>query len=396
VVEIPNLGARANKQWQYLAERWVFGVRNPEPPPATPGERRWFVGYAPLSYAYRLFVSFGIALFVAQKFFFVGVAFGIWTLAQGVLWPLLKGLRALATGPQFADKGGRVRAVLASGAVLLALLLFVLPLPFHTSSEGVLWLPERAILRAQTACFVRQVLAEPGALVQPGQAVVESVEPGLAARIEAQRAKVEEIGAQVDAAWAVSQSRVQQLQQEATREQAALVRLEDEAQHLTLRAAMAGTLLLDRAADLPGRYLRKGEVIGYLRTDEPPLVRVVVPQSDVEQVRLTTTGVEVRLPQALGDTWAAEMKRGVPSATRQLPSATLGAHGGGAVPTDPRDDKGVATLESVFEFELQLPADVPHEYLGSRVYVRFEHAPEPVGLRMLRAVRRAFLSYFHV
>lgn len=396
LVEIPNLGARANKQWQYLAERWVFGVRKPEPPPATAGERRWFVAYAPLSYVYRLFVSFGIAIFVAQKFFLVGVAFGLWTVAQGVFWPIFKGLRALATGAQFADRGRRVRGVLAGGTVLALLLLFVLPMPFHTVSEGVLWLPERAILRAGSAGFVRQVLAEPGAVLQPGEAVVESVEPGLAARIEAQRARVEEIGAQVDAAWAVSQSRVQQLEQEAAHEQASLARLEDEAQRLTLRAGAAGTLLLDRPADLPGRYLRKGEVVGYLRTGDPPLVRVVVPQSDVEQVRLTATAVEVRMPQSLGDSWHAELKRGVPAATKQLPSAVLGTHGGGQVPTDPRDEKGVATLESVFEFELQLPSDVPHDYLGSRVHVRFEHAPEPLGLRLLRALRRAFLSYFHV
>jgi putative peptide zinc metalloprotease protein len=44
-VEIPNLGTRANRFWQYLAERWLFGVRGAECAPATAGERRWFIGY---------------------------------------------------------------------------------------------------------------------------------------------------------------------------------------------------------------------------------------------------------------------------------------------------------------------------------------------------------------
>ena len=39
---------------------------------------------------------------------------------------------------------------------------------------------------------------------------------------------------------------------------------------------------------------------------------------------------------------------------------------------------------------------VPHDFLGSRVYVRFEHPPEPVGSALWRAVRRLFLSQFQV
>ena len=52
------------------------------------------------------------------------------------------------------------------------------------------------------------------------------------------------------------------------------------------------------------------------------------------------------------------------------------------------------TLESLFEFELALPDTVRADYLGSRVYVRFEHPPEPIGLRMWQALRRLFLSQF--
>ena len=86
----------------------------------------------------------------------------------------------------------------------------------------------------------------------------------------------------------------------------------------------------------------------------------------------------------------------LPAATRTLPSAVLGGGGGGEMAVDPRDSKGLTTLQSVFEFELELPRGLPHRYLGSRVHVRFEHQPEAVGLRGWRALRRAFLSYFQV
>jgi putative peptide zinc metalloprotease protein len=277
-----------------------------------------------------------------------------------------------------------------------ALGLFVLPMPYHTSSEGVVWLPEQAILRAGSGGFVREVLLPSGAAVVPGQTVIQSVEPGLTARVDVQRAKVDEIRVQFDAAWIASQVRAQQLEQDLARETATLVRLQDEADRLTLRSSLAGTLLIDKAVDLTGRYLRKGDVVAYVLTGAPPLVRVVVPQSEVDVVRLATRRIEVKVPQSIGETWVARLSRSVPAAARQLPSAVLGSMGGGPTTVDPGDQKGLATLESVFEFELELPQQMPHEWLGSRVFVRFEHVAEPVGLRLARGLRRAFLSHFQV
>lgn len=396
LIEIPNLGPRARQYCLERAEQRLFGVVPDEPMAVTPGERRWFLGYQPLSAVYRLMVSLGIALFVAQQFFFIGVALAAVSLVQGFAWPVLKAGHALMTAPRFAARGVRVRRVLAAGAVVAGLLLFVLPLPYHTHAEGVLWLPERAIVRAATAGFVQQVVAAPGQALAAGQPVVQTMEPALDARLQAQAAKVEETAAQVDAAWMVSQAHAQQLLKDLEREQAALARLQDEADQLTLRAGTAGILLMDKAADLPGRWLRKGEVVGYLRTADRPLVRVVVPQSDVDTVRLGTQAVEVRLPQRLHEVWPATLLRGVPAASRQLPSAVLGSQGGGQLVTDPQDQQGLRTLESVFEFELQLSFEVPHDFLGSRVHVRFEHPAEPIALRAWRALRRTFLSTLHV
>jgi putative peptide zinc metalloprotease protein len=396
LIEIPNLGQRARQYCLQRLEQRVFGVVPDEPMAVTPGERRWFLGYQPLAAVYRLMVSLGIALFISQQFFFIGMALAAFSLGQGVVWPLLKGLHALFTAPRFAARAKRVRGVLAGTAVVAGLLLFVLPLPYHTQAEGVLWLPERAIVRASTAGFVQQVLAQPGQAVAAGHAIVQTVEPALDARLQAQAAKVEETDAQVDAAWMVSQARAQQLTKEREREQAALNRLQDEADQLTLRAGTDGILLMDKSADLPGRWLRKGEVVAYLRTADKPLVRVSVPQSDVDTVKLGTQAVEVRFPQRMHEVWPATLVRGVPAAGRQLSSAVLGSKGGGPFVTDPQDEQGLRTLESVFEFELQLSFEVPHEFLGSRVFVRFEHPAEPIGLRAWRALRRSLLSTLHV
>ena len=54
-------------------------------------------------------------------------------------------------------------------------------------------------------------------------------------------------------------------------------------------------------------------------------------------------------------------------------------------------------IELLFPTVLEVAPDtVRADYLGSRVHVRFEHPPEPIGVRMWQALRRLFLSQFHV
>jgi len=395
-VEIPNLATRANKHWQHLAERHLFGVTQSEPPPATDGERRWFIAYAPLAFAYRMFVLFGISIFIAQQYFFVGVLLALWGLTASLGVPIYKGIVALATGPQFAARAVRVRSVFAGIAVGLLVLLFVVPLPRHTEAEGVVWLPEQAILRAGASGFIDAVPARAGQVVQTGDVIARSQDPELVSRLAAQQARLEEARARFDAAWGVRPAQAGQLEEDVRREQAGVDRLLDEATQLTLRAQARGTLLIEQADDLPGRFVKKGEVVGYVVGNHTPLVRVVVRQAQVDLVRLATRGVQVRLPQDMAAIHTARLVREVPKAGRELPSAALGQGGGGQIPIDPSDSGGTKTLESLFEFELELPSEVPAHYLGSRVFVRFAHPAEPIGIRLWQGLRRLFLSQFHV
>lgn len=395
-LEIPNLATRANRHWQHLAEKHLFGVTQSEPPPATAGERRWFIAYAPLALAYRLFVLFGISVFIAQQYFFVGVLLALWGLSASLGVPIYKGIAAVMTGPQFAARAVRVRTVMGVLVLGLLLFLFVVPLPRHTEAEGVVWLPEQAILRAGASGFIQDVPARAGQSVTAGQVVAHSQDPALVSSLAAQQARLEEARARFEAAWGVRPAQAGQLEEDMRREQAGVDRLLDEAAQLTLRAQAGGTLLIDQPDDLPGRFVKKGDVIGYVIGQYTPLVRVVVQQSQVDLVRLATRAVDIRLPQDVATIHSARLVREVPKAGRDLPSPALGQSGGGLIAMDPSDEKGTKALESLFEFELALPDTVRADYLGSRVFVRFEHPREPVGVRLWQGLRRLFLSQFHV
>lgn len=395
-IEVPNLGSRSIKYWQYLAEHYLLDLPQSELPPSTAGERRWFLFYAPAAFAYRMSVLFAISLLIAQQYFFIGVLLAVWGVVASLGIPLLKMFHAMFAEHRFEARTMRVRTVLIWGGLGLYLVFFVIPVPHHTLVEGVLWLPEEAILRAGSAGFVVRVEAQPGAQLSPGMPVMHNRDPALAASLDAQLARLEEARARFDAAWGVKPAQAAQLEEAVQREQAGVDNLTERLSRLTVRAQVAGTLLMERPDDMPGRYLEKGQVVGYVKGDQTATVRVVVAQEDVDLVRLATRGVEVMLPHDTGTVWSARLVREVPAAGRELPSPALGQRGGGNIVTNPSDENGVKSMQSLFEFELDLPTDAPAHYLGSRVHVRFEHPPTPLGVRVWRGLRRLFLSQFHV
>ncbi|MDH5210696.1 MAG: HlyD family efflux transporter periplasmic adaptor subunit, partial [Betaproteobacteria bacterium] len=147
--------------------------------------------------------------------------------------------------------------------------------------------------------------------------------------------------------------------------------------------------------DLPERYLRKGQEIGYVVPAETVTARVLVSQDDIDLVRKDTGAVRVKLAGRLYETFRAEVRREVPAASRQLSNLAMSSLGGGPAPLDPQDAKEPKTLNTWFEFELALPAT--HAFvLGEHVYARFEHGAEPVAWRIYRSIRQLFLRQFSV
>jgi putative peptide zinc metalloprotease protein len=393
-LESPNFANRATRYWQYLLQRHLLNNVFVEEPPHEAGEKRWFLVYEPLAFCYRLFVVFSIALFVTQQYFFLGVLIGCWGLFASLVLPIAKGCYQLFKGAGVAYSS--TRASMISGGVLVFLLLWlwVIPMPHHTVAEGVFWPPEHAIIRAETGGFVDAVLVVAGTELQYGEAVLKSQDPELDAKESAQRSRVEEVQAQFDAAWGDDPAQALQLRETLNHEKAALMRVLDEREKLVLHSHANGRFLIHEPADLQGRWLAKGDLVGYVQNEEPLRIRVVVDQDHIDEVRIATKGVRIKLPQALSEDWTAKMIREVPAADKALPSSALSQQGGGDIVLDPQDEKGVKTLQSYFEFELLPQANIPYQFLGSRVYVRFEHPMEAVGFRWWRSLRRLFLSQF--
>ena len=92
LIGVPNLARRSSQYVLYLIQRHLFGDDALPNPAETAGERRWLLGYAIASTAYRIALTFGIALFLASRYLVVGALLGAWSVGSILVWPLLKGL----------------------------------------------------------------------------------------------------------------------------------------------------------------------------------------------------------------------------------------------------------------------------------------------------------------
>jgi putative peptide zinc metalloprotease protein len=179
-------------------------------------------------------------------------------------------------------------------------------------------------------------------------------------------------------------------------ETAALDRARERAAALIVRADTDGIFMSPDAPDMPGRYYKKGELLGYVVDKSPPLARVVVPQDSVDVVRLATHGVRVRLVYRPDLVAEGKVVRYVPAGNEYLPSRALATEGGGQIATDPRDSKGAKALEMMFQIDVELLGGLSVDRFGERVYVRFDHKMEPLAVQWYRGIRRLFLSRFNV
>ncbi len=397
LIGLPNLAQRANRYVMYLVQHYGFGDVSQPSPVGSPGERRWLLGFAVASTGYRMVLTLGIALLLAARCPLVGGLLGAWSLGMLLVWPMVKGLSHLTRSSRLA--GRRSRALLA--VVLLAgvpaLALFGVALPYGSWALGVVQLPDATMLHAGTDGIVTRVFATPGSFVHRGDPIVELEEPALPAALAVLQAQRAELRLREDAVLLTDRVSAELLRAGVHRADAAVAMARIRLAEQTIRAPRDGTLVLPEAEDLPGHFIRRGDLLGYVLAAGDVIVRVAVPQDRIDLVRRRTQGVELRLAHSVFRPVTASIQRELPGAVREMPSAALGLAAGGEITTDPTDASGLRAFEQTFLVDV-VPSgiDARDIWIGERVHVRFDHGSEPLAWRLLRGLRQLFLRRLDV
>jgi putative peptide zinc metalloprotease protein len=377
VLEIPNLGSRANRYIGYLIQRYLFGLENIQSPVSARGEPFWLFVYAVASFCYRIFIVAAIALFVATRFFVVGVILAIWAGVLMLVVPLVKQIWFLLTSAVLRRHRGRAFAACASVIAAVTALLSLMPVPYRTVTEGVVWMPTESAVRAGAQGMVSEVLATPNSLVQPGESLIQMRDPLLAARVRVLEARATEFRRRHASKDLTDPAEANIIREQLRHTEADLNLARKRQRDLLVRSPAEGRFILPRAADLAGSYVPKGKTLGYVARLEDPVVRVIVPEDAADLVRQRTEAVELRFADRMAAVVPAIIERELPTISDTLP-------------------ENLKALAKLLHLELRPTTPTPVSTMGGRVYVRFDHGKEPLARRIYRSIRQLFLEHFNV
>lgn len=396
LLEVPNLAQRASQYWVYLIDRFGFGSRDSDPPIQSEGERVLLFLYGAISPIYRLSITFGLIWFVASEYLFVGMVMAAMAIWSTLLLPLWKSWKHLTRGASLARRReiARVRTIWA--LLLVAVPFCVVPVPFRSVHQAVVWVPDEAILRAESPGHVVNSPVPSGSRVRNGDVILQLDNPQLVADVGLAAGLLEQSKAQLRRAEVDHHRSTEALRSEVAARSERLVEAERRLESLTIRARDAGRWAPKPETELPGRHFKRGQVVGYVVGGPSSVVRTAITQEDMDFIRSHLKGVQVRLVNAPDSPIDAQYQREVPGGDFELVSAALGTSGGGEIAVDPSHQGGTHTLQRVFDVELKLTQPSTVAAFGDRAHVRFDLGSAPLAWQGFLRLRQLLLARLNV
>jgi putative peptide zinc metalloprotease protein len=391
-IGIPNLAQRANGYLAWLVQHYLFGSQAAQSPVSTKGEAPWFFFYATASFCYRIFLLAVICLFLINTLFFVGVILAIWAIYNQLCLPIVRQLRFVMVDPSLRRSRLRALSVTALALLFFAGFVTLVPVSSLTRFEGVIWPPDESQLIAGTEGFMDAVLLPTGMPVSEGQPVLRLSNGQQRGELAVRKARMAELIARFRQARVKDRVEASVLQEEITALQTEIDLLETRIDSLLIRSPADGVFVLPGADDLPGRFVRQGEILGYVVNRDRAVARVVVAQRDQDRMSLSIQAITLWLAGRPERMMTGQLLRSVPQASNRLPSKVLSIAGGGPFVPDPDGASELTTRERLFEYEIELPLPIDEAMIGSRVYVRFDHGSETLWTQFSRRARQLVLS----
>jgi len=376
-----------------MVQSYALGLESSSPVTA-PGERRWFIGYGITAFIYRITLSIGICLFVASEYLFFGVALAAWAASTQLLLPIGRGLKFMLTDPRLRER--RLRAYSASAAAMAAALcfLFLIEFPHVTQVRGVVWPVDEAIVRAETECFLDDILMSNGSQVVPGDVLLHCDTELLSSELTILRAE----HAAAQAALYATRDRVQRglAQSELDTAEQMLANAQRNLARTDLVSHSTGTLYLPDSENLEGNYFEQGALLGYVLNESNVSIRTMLAQERVNLLGDRLGDVEIVRLRSTDEPLPSKVIRRVPAATNTLVSPALGIDGGGDLLVA-ADASNVSRLkQAAFELEIELPAELRQSLIGEPIQVRFDHGSESLAALAYRQVQLLLLRRFNV
>ncbi|MFK8081580.1 MAG: hypothetical protein AB8B97_14940 [Granulosicoccus sp.] len=389
-IEIPNLSKRSRAALLNRLRHWLSGETDRTLIREDKGERRWLYAYGLAASIYRTGLMLWIAWWLSGKFLLFGLLLALYAVATSVFLPVFRGLKAVTRNPKL--QAARPLLMISLGPLILASIVTWLPLPHANLSQGVIWLPDEAIVRAESGCEITSASITPGQAVQAGESLFDCFDPELALRERELVARIDELNAQLAGLAVNDPAEHLRLESERFANTSALDEVRERMNDRERIAALDGRFDTLGTTALEGRVFARGDIVGYVVPPAHRTVRVALRERVAGMLDADLRKVELRLDTGRNGSqkvYQSEILMRTPRASREVPSSALSTAGGGEHRADPAGN-GRQVMEPVFDIELAWPEKAFVAPVGAHVDVRFVHSPTPLGGRLVQAVRRAF------
>lgn len=396
LTDSPNLQPRATRMLKHLVERYPFGGRFSKSPARGKGEATWLSVFGVASWIYRVFITFTIIIFVADKYFGLGLLSAIITVAGMFVWPVIQGIRYLVAEPRIERV--RSRAWWVTGGVLatLIVLLGVIPAPRHFRAPGILKAEDSGFVISRASGFVVASRSD-AENVKAGEVIARLESPELELAIESQESELERVSAQQRRAMHEEPAALATLAERRLVAEKRLQELRAEQAGLTIVARADGKWMAPDQLDMTGRWFPRGANFGELVPEGDWEFQAVISQDDADAVfDLASREGEIRFPGSAGRVLKPSEIRVVPGKQELLPSAALGWSGGGHIEVSYDDETGLRAAEPFFLVVANVPASEQELWHGRTGVARFELSPEPLLWQWTRDLRQLLQRRFQL
>jgi putative peptide zinc metalloprotease protein len=398
LVEMPNLGQRANRQVTFLLEKYAFGLPQLVAVAATRREAAWLTVYGVASALYRVFVLWTIVLFLGDRFFGLGLVLAGFGVIMWGLVPLGRFVHYLFSDGRLEVRRTRVFAVSGAALALLVLLVCVVPMPNRFQTPGVVRSdPATAVVSASDG-VIAELFVQPGARVEAGQSLLRLENPDLESRRIELVASVEESEARRRFARENLPAQLAALDRRLAAVRIQLAEVERLQAGLTVRAAHAGRWTA-AGVDYPlGLFVPRGAGLGEVVGEGKFVFTAIVSQEEAARIFSDPIRqVRVRVAGEAGATLDSPHWRILPGDQRRLPTAALGWQGGGGIAVEAEDREATTTTEPFFEVAADLPATAAVTLLHLRGgQAKFSMEPRPLALQWWRSLRQLFQKRYQL
>lgn len=378
-LDMPNLHQRCFAFGTWHLRRLLLGVDDPVPESEHESRRYWLIGFAWLTWLYRLVLFTGIA--VAVYYFFFKLA-GVILFAIEIGWFVLRPTwKEMQVWWKIRKRWRTPRVLLNLSGLVLLFILMALPWRNEIAADGYAQAQQHTRIYPNMGAQVKQVMVKQGQRVRQGELLFVLYSPEIEGQQQAWSARRAGLQAQLERAIGNPglMERLPLWQQELQASESMLQSLQEENERLQIRAPHDGVVRDLEPGLYPGAWVSPRHMLARVVDARQIQAQVFVSETEVARIQPGASAI-ILLRRADGGKIAATVLSIDRTATRVLPHVMLSSGYGGPLAARHGERGAQIANEALYRVTLKVadadPATSPlaDHLQGLRAHIEAAHS----------------------